>query len=79
MFTKRTNILLDQSLWQQLARLAQVKKTSIGELIRKAIEQTYFNNDKRESMKAAYEEILRIRKVGKNIDYKELINHGRKY
>lgn len=64
MLTKRTNILFDEKLWEILTRLAQEKKTSVGDLVRKAVEA-----------------ILRHRPtpVKGKIDYKALINAGRKY
>lgn len=81
MLTKRTQILLEEETWKKLAKLASEKETSIGELIRDAVEEKYLEMDKLERRREAIEKILRIRpKPSKTrIDYKELINAGRKY
>jgi predicted transcriptional regulator len=81
MLTKRTNILFKDDEWQKLSRLAKKKQTSAGQLVRNAVREVYFKNNKKErGIKEAFENIVKIRKVQKGtIDYKELINYGRKY
>ena len=80
MLTKRTNILFDENLWRKLAELAKAQKTSIGQLIREAVTEKYYQNQKLDRRMKAIESTLqnRLRFRGK-IDYKELINYGRKY
>jgi len=60
---------------------AALEKLSIGELVRKAVKKTYENKDEArlKKIQAAHKWILTHRKVQKNIDYKALINAGRKY
>lgn len=81
MLTKRTNILFDNELWAVLAAASKAEKASIGELVRRAVGDRYAKVDLLARRKAAFEHILKIRPAparGK-IDYKELINYGRKY
>lgn len=80
MLTKRTNILFDESLWRELADLAKSKGTSVGNLIRIAVEEKYTNESDLESRRKTIEDIEKIRPHFKGkLDYKALINHGRKY
>lgn len=80
MLTKRTNILFDEKLWQQLVSRAKREKTSVGKLVRKAVEKAYVQNEDKDERTKAFERILKIRKISKKpIDYKALINYGRKY
>jgi len=79
MLNKRTNILFDENLWKILTTVASRRKTSVGRLIREAVAKIYTSDEELEERKKAFEEILRIRKVSKRrIDYKALINYGRK-
>lgn len=61
MLTKRTNILFDEKLWQTLTRLAQEKKTSVGDLVRKAVEKTYTTPIELEERRKAVAEILQLK------------------
>jgi len=80
MLTKRTNILFDENLWKSLTVEASRRKTSVGKLVREAVTKMYLQDEGLEVRKKALEHILKIRKVSKNrIDYKALINYGRKY
>ncbi|MBI2327618.1 hypothetical protein HYU92_04860 [Candidatus Curtissbacteria bacterium] len=80
MLNKRTNILFDEKMWQRLTNKAKERKTSVGKLVRQAVEKAYVADEELEKRKKALEEILKIRKVSKKrIDYKFLINYGRKY
>lgn len=80
MLTKRTNILFDEQLWKALTAEAKKRKTSVARLVRKAVEKEYFEDTKWEERRRAFEEIKKIRKISKTrIDYKALINYGRKY
>ena len=81
MLTKRTNILFDEVLWKQLVKLSETKKTSVGQLIREAVQEKYQAAVDLEKRRQAIENILKIRPkpVKGKIDYKALINAGRKY
>lgn len=82
MLTKRTNILFDEKQWRKLSKRAKREKTSVGKLVRKAVEKAYADAEDKElkMRQKAIDEIFRIRKVSKKpIDYKALINYGRKY
>ena len=80
MLTKRTNILFDEALWKLLVAQAKKQKTSVGELVRTAARRMYDADQRAVMRKRAGENIRKIRKVEKGrVDYKELINYGRKY
>ena len=80
MLTKRTNILIQEETWQRLVDLARQMNTSAGELIRRAIKKTYFADDRNDEIARAVQSIRAIRpKIKGKINYKELINEGRKY
>ena len=79
MLTKRTNILFDERLWRLLTDRAKREKASVGKLVRRAVEKVYMQDEEMDQRKKAYEEILRIRKRVKGINYKEYINYGRRY
>ena len=81
MLSKRTNILFTEEVFNYLTALASRSKTSVGELVRKAVIKVYYqeHNDKRVN---AYNKILSLRKNIKKIsnkEIKEFINYGRKY
>lgn len=81
MLTKRANILFEEKSWKKLSDRARREKTSVGKLVRKAVEKAYSETEDKElkNRREAYEHILRIRKRIKGINYKEYINYGRKY
>jgi len=81
MLTARTNIVFDPNVLSYLKQLARSKKTSVGKLVRKAVEKEYYSEQKKrdEQIAETGKEILKIRKVIKGINYNELINYGRKY
>lgn len=81
MLTKRTNILFDEKLWERLSNRAKREKTSVGKLVRRAVEKAYVEVEDEElkRRKKAIDEIFRIRKRIRGINYKEYINYGRKY
>lgn len=81
MLSKRTNILFTDEVFNHLTALASRSKTSVGDLVRKAVIKVYYqeHSDKRVN---AYNKILFLRKNMKKIsnkEIKELINYGRKY
>lgn len=81
MLTKRTNILFSEELWKKLLKSAEVKKISVGEFVRRAVKEKYTQETDLEQRKQLLERIERIRPkpVKGKIDYKALINYGRKY
>ncbi|MBM3283677.1 hypothetical protein FJY90_05545 [Candidatus Gottesmanbacteria bacterium] len=79
MLVKRTNILFDEELWQALMVLAKARQTSVGRLVREAVKKAYLTEAKRNLISQATARILSLRKSQKKINYKELIDYGRKY
>lgn len=78
MLNKRTNILFKEETWDKLTALAQAKDKSVGELVRKAVNEVYFSQF--DQAEEALSEILKIRKIqSKKVDYKKLIDDGRRY
>lgn len=76
MLTKRTNILFDEELWKKLLAIACSSNKSVGQIVREAVCEKYYDR-KQEERSRAYHDILRIRKKFKHVDYEELINAGR--
>lgn len=79
MLTKRTNILFDDKLWLNLLAISKAEKKSVACLVRQAITDKYFSNGKGAEIKEAYEEIISLRDVYPKINYRKLINNGRKF
>lgn len=79
MMNKRAQILLSQDLWENLSDLAEARGTSVGQLVRLAVEKSYFNNGENGKAHKAIEKIMEIRPHFRGrINYEELINYGRK-
>lgn len=81
LLTRRTNVLLDEANYATLLMYSQERSETIGELIRKAIKKTYKAKKMLNVNEDAYRMIRRATKglSFSGIDYKELINYGRKY
>jgi len=80
MLTKRTNILFDDKLWKVISNRARREKTSVGNLVRTAVRTVYDQKESVDEKTKAFEEIIQARKLSKKVvNYKELINYGRKY
>lgn len=80
MLTKRTQILFEENLWRKLVRLSQAQKISVGKLVREAVRERYEDTEKMSRRQKAIEATLKERIVSKTkIDYKELVNYGRKF
>lgn len=80
MLTKRTQILFEENLWRKLVRLSQAQKISVGELVREAVKERYKDAEKMSRRQKAIEATLKGRIVSKTkIDYKELVDYGRKF
>ncbi len=80
MLTKRTNILFDNDLWELLTSVARREKSSVGEVVRSAVSKVYKGDNMIERKNKAFETIKnsRVKQKG-TVDYKALINEGRKY
>lgn len=77
---KRTNILFTKDLWEKLVDLAKLNNSSVGQLVREAVEEKYLKINRFSKRQKAIESTLRERAILKGkIDYKKLIDYGRKY
>ena len=78
-------MLFEESDLLSLAKIARGEDASVGELVRKAVKQVYFDgaDDILLKRRQVYDEMMELRKkIGvskRKIDYKELINYGRKW
>lgn len=81
MLVKRTNVLLTETDYSILAKLSSERDETMGELIRQAIRKMYNIELVRNTRKKSLSKIDRLaRKVkGRGIDYKSLIEDGRRY
>lgn len=61
MLTKRTNILFDEKLWEELVELSKRTGTSIGQLVRTAVEDKYDEERKLARRAKTIEEILALK------------------
>ena len=79
MLTHRTNLLLEETDYHLLSQLASKKKVSMGKLIRHAVKKTY-HLQKQDTVADILNSLqkLSLKVNTKNINYKELINEGRK-
>lgn len=81
MLTKRTNILFDEKLWSEISKLAKKEGTSVGSIIRAAAREKVESEEMLARRRKAIDNILlhRPKPFKGKIDYKALINAGRKY
>ncbi len=80
MLNYRTNILFDTQMWKQLQTLAKAQNTSVGQLVRDAVQKTYIEDQIQKDRAKAIEETIKIRPHLKGkIDYEAWINYGREY
>lgn len=84
MLNKRAHVLLSNETWLYLENKAAKENVSINELIRRAIDKTYKMNEdiEKQRRKKLVEDIKAWRKivgVSQGVDYKEMIEHGRRY
>lgn len=81
MLTRRTNVLFTEEDYLMLSRLSTESKKTVGELVRHAVKKTYKSKKKMTNTKKAFIEIRKLTKGMdfSGIDYKALINYGRKY
>lgn len=66
-------------MWRKLLAISEAQKRSVGDLIRVAVKKVYYADRDLGKLVKAVSEIRRIRKYVGKVDYKELINFGRKY
>ena len=82
MLSERTNLLLDEERKRLLEEIAKREKTSIGELIRRAIDRMYRKSGE-EEIKRRTKVVNKIKalrkkmKPLKGITIRELIDYGR--
>lgn len=80
MLNKRAHILFDQGLWDKLLKMAKEENTSVGEVVRSAVEEKLSKEEEAERRIKAIDSILKHRKRLKGkVDYKALINEGRRF
>lgn len=81
MLTYRTQILFDVSTMQKLKQLAKKRKTTVGKLVRAAVEKNYALSQSYTKRQKAWRTILSTRPAisKENIDYNDLISYGRSF
>ena len=80
MLTKRANILFDVGMWNMLVKQAKAQNMSVGNLVREAVKRQYLTEKQLQDRRKAIDHIFKIRpKFKGRLDYKEMINYGRKY
>ena len=81
MLTKRTNLLLDESDYMALNELSNDTKKTMGKLIREAIVGFYGFKRKEEKIDDLLNKVHKLAKKinTKGINYREMIDYGRKY
>ena len=67
-------------MWEALTALSEATKKSVGDLVRSAVSAVYFSDEKKLEISKAFDNIVKTREVSKGkINYKALIENGRKY
>lgn len=81
MLNKHAHILFNNQLWTTLSSFAKEQKTSVAKLVREAVAEKYVKESELVTRRKAIESILKHRPapVKGQIDYKALINYGRRY
>lgn len=79
MLNNRVNIMFDHRTWSQLKKIAFARNRTASDLVREAVQDCYLTNVTAQRQKAI-KHILAIRPkpVASTIDYKALINEGRR-
>lgn len=84
MLNRRAHILFEEEEFNLLELLAMEKGQSVGELVRLAVQRVYVESEAKElsDREKAFEALkklqLQTRQKGR-VDYKALIEYGRKY
>lgn len=81
MLTRRTNLLLAETDYLILAGISQQTGRTMGDLARSAIREKYGIDDIANQRRLVFKNIAALgKKVNtRNINYRDLINHGRKH
>jgi hypothetical protein len=89
MLSKRTNILFSEPMWDGLSELAQREGSSVGELVRLAVEEQYFKpgellkalqtKRRRQALATVATVHSQLREKFSIKDIQRLISNGRKY
>jgi len=79
MLTKRANILFDQELWSKLSIVAKQEQTSVGDLVRKAVIKIYIDGNRETEKQMAIDKILVLKPQKVKLNYRALIENGRKF
>jgi len=84
MLTKRANLLFEEELWQLLAAKAEEEELSVGELVRQAVQKIYVEpgDEVLKGRKQAFKALIKLQQKTKQkgrVDYKALIEYGRKH
>lgn len=84
MLTRRTNVLLEEEDYLTLVYLSRRENRTIGELIRLAVAKAYMsksgNNRAEKSLESSIKDGWRLLiNPKKPLDYKALVEYGRKY
>lgn len=81
MLNKRTNILFDEVTWQMLQEVSTARSTSVGQLVRLAVKDVYFSQNKSNKRQKILADIDQLNKkvIAKDINYQHLIKHGRRF
>lgn len=81
MLTRRTNLLLAETDYLALTGISQQTGRTVGDLVRNAIREKYGVGDIANHRRLALKNIAALgKKVNtRNINYRDLINRGRKH
>lgn len=79
MSNKRVNIIMDEKIWRRVHTQAKRTQQSASAIVRDAIENRWLSTVKNAKRQQAHRKILFSRqRSSTTIDYKGLINEGRK-
>ncbi len=80
LLNRRTNVLFDEIDYTTLVRISKKEGKTIGELVRQAVRKTYKTRKKLTDNEKAFRIIKKVTRGldFSGINYKELINNGRK-
>ena len=83
MLTRRTNVLFDEADYATLLFMSREENKTIGELVRHAVKKIYkvkkIDNREKILLKKIKEGWKFLKNPGIPVDYKALVEYGRKY
>lgn len=83
MLTRRTNVLFEEADYATLLFMSREKNKTIGELVRQAVKKTYkvkkIDNREKILLKKIKEGWRFLKNPETPVDYKALVEYGRKY